>query len=67
MSWKPAVKVFGESAWSYNALRFDSKAECEAWLRDLSARWTLVKEWQAQESNDPVNYRFTDGELVEAG
>ena len=67
MSWKPAVKVYGESGWSYNGLRFESREECEAWLRDLYRRWTLVKEWQAQESDDPVNYRFTDGELVEAG
>lgn len=64
MSWKTAVKVFGEPQWNYNALRFETREEAEAWGRDLARRWTLVEKWEPQESDDPVNYRIQDGQLV---
>lgn len=68
MSWKTAVKVSGEPDWSYNALRFATKEEAEAYGEDLANRWVLVREVEAQEDDEPVNYQFVNGilhELVE--
>ena len=55
-SWKPEVRVNGQ--WSTNALRFASKAEAEASVRELMSRWWVPDEGRAAESSDPVNYRF---------
>ena len=64
-SWKPVVKVSNEEKWHDNALRFASKDEAERSARDLSFRWLLVKAWDAQESEDPVNYSYTlEGKLI---
>ena len=63
MSWKTAVKVRGESGWSYNALRFATQEEAEAYGEDLYRRWLLVERCEAQETDEPVNYRFSDGLL----
>jgi hypothetical protein len=45
---KFCVEVVADSGgkWACNALRFDSKAEAEAYGRDLAARWTAVREWR---------------------
>ena len=61
MSFKPAVLVQG--AWSHNALCFATKAEAEDNARELMNRWMLVEDSRADESTDPVNYRWVDGKL----
>jgi hypothetical protein len=58
MSWRPMVLVSGE--WAGNGLRFATKAEAEKNARDLMGRWILVRETRADESSDPVNYRWDD-------
>jgi hypothetical protein len=55
-SWKPEVLVDG--AWCSNALRFATKQEAEASVRELMSRWYVPSDGRAGESNDPVNYRF---------
>lgn len=55
-SWRPEVKTSGE--WTANALRFATKAEAEANAKNLMWRWTLVTDYRAVESDDPVNYRW---------
>lgn len=55
-SWKPEVLVDG--VWSTNALRYATKAEAEASVRELMSRWWVPTDGRASESNDPVNYRF---------
>lgn len=61
MSWKPAVKTIGNGdKWSYNALRFATKEEALASAKDLASRWTLVVDYDAHESDDPVNYKLVD-------
>ena len=60
MSWKPAVKTIGNEAWGYNALRFATKEEALASAKDLMRRWSLVVEYDAHESADPVNYKLVD-------
>jgi hypothetical protein len=63
MSWKPEVIADSTGQWYGNGLRFETKAEAEANVLDLSYRWTLVRDTRAVESDDPVNYRYVDGHL----
>ena len=64
-SWKPVVLVMNEEKWHGNALRFATKDEAQRSARDLMHRWLLVKAWDAQESDDPVNYTYTlEGQLI---
>lgn len=62
MSYRPMVYVQGE--WAGNGLRFATKEEALASARDLSLRWTLVIDYRADESDDPVNYALVDGRPV---
>jgi len=64
MSLKTAVQVKGEPGWSYNGLFFATSEEAEAWGQDLSRRWSLLEKWEAQPSNEPVNYKFENGQLI---
>ena len=64
MSFKTAVRIKGESRWTYNGLFFATSEEAEAWGRDLSRRWSLLEKWEAQTSNEPVNYKFENGQLI---
>lgn len=59
MSWKPAVLVEGE--WSTNGQAFATVEEARDSAQALQGRWTLVRDWRAVESNDPVNYRRENG------
>ena len=63
MSYKPEVITNSSGKWSDNALRFATQKEAEDNTRDLFGRWTLVTEWRATESNDPVNYAWVNGAL----
>lgn len=65
MSWKPEVIADSSGEWCGNALRFATKEEAEANVRDLYSRWTSVRETRVVESDDPVNYAWVDGHLVE--
>ena len=67
MSFRPMVLVQGE--WSGNALRFATREEAEANAADLFQRWLLPTDYRVDESDDPVNYRWIDGNLepVDAG
>jgi hypothetical protein len=67
MSWKPMVETVNEPGKFYgNALAFETKDEAERNARDLMGRWLLVTDCRADESTEPVNYRYTDdGKLVD--
>jgi hypothetical protein len=65
MSFKPEVIADNSGQWSGNALRFATREEAEANVKDLERRWILVRETRVVESNDPVNYRWEEGRLVE--
>jgi hypothetical protein len=63
-NWKPEVLVNGK--WSCNAVVFASEEEAIISARDLMSRWTLVMDYRAVPSNDPVNYVIVntdDGQL----
>jgi len=58
MSWKPEVIADSSGQFVGNALRFATREEAEAWVRDLSMRWTLVRETRVVECDDPVTDRI---------
>jgi hypothetical protein len=63
MSFKPEVIADTSGKWVGNALRFATREEAEANVRDLMMRWFAVHETRAVESDDPVNYRYANGRL----
>ena len=63
MSYAPEVIADNSGKWCGNALRFATKEEAEANVRDLFSRWMLVKETRVVESSDPVNYAWVNGRL----
>jgi len=64
MSYAPEVQTDNSGKWTGNALRFATEAEAQAWVLDLTLRWTLVRDARAVESTDPVNYAIVDGVLT---
>jgi hypothetical protein len=65
MSYKPEVIADASGKWSGNALRFATREEAESYVFDLSMRWTLVSDTRVIESDDPINYRWTEKGLRE--
>ena len=63
MSFKPEVIADTSNKWCGNALRFATRVEAEANVRDLMMRWFAVRETRIVVSDDPVNYRYVDGRL----
>jgi hypothetical protein len=63
MSFKPEVIADSSGKWCGNALRFATRQEAEANVGDLMTRWFAVRETRVVESDDPVNYRYVDGQL----
>ena len=63
MSFKPEVIAGTSGKWCGNALRFATREEAEANVRDLMMRWFAVQETRVVESDDPVNYRYVNGRL----
>lgn len=61
-----ATEVIADNSgkWCGNQLRFATKAEADAYVFDLSLRWTLVRDWRSVESPDPVNARWENGKAV---
>ena len=65
MSFKPEVIADSSGKFYGNALRFATREEAEANVRDLEMRWLAVRDTRVVESDDPVNYRYVDGKLIE--
>lgn len=63
MSWSPEVRTGSDPKFYGNALRFATKEEAEANVRDLMMRWFAVVETRVVETEDPVNYRWVDSRL----
>lgn len=61
MSYKPEVIADASGKWCSNELRFATTDEAEAYVTDLSIRWTLVRQRRVVESDEPVNARFVQG------
>ena len=55
-SWKPDVQTAGDGdAWSTNSLAFAKKEDAEAWVLNLSLRWTAVSDTRVVESDEEPN------------
>ena len=65
MSFKPEVVADSSGNFYGNALRIATREEAEANVRDPMMRWFAVRESRVVESDDPVNYRWDNGTLVE--
>ena len=65
MSWAPEVIADSSGKFYGNALRFATREEAEANVANLAMRWMLVRETRVVESEDPVNYAWVEGRLVE--
>ena len=63
MSFKFEVIADTSDKWCGNALRFATREETEANVRDLMMRWFAVRETRVVESDDPANDRYVDGRL----
>lgn len=63
-SYAPQVIADNSEKFVGNALRFATKEEALAQVRDLSMRWTAVIKTRVVETDDPVNYRYSDGRLI---
>ena len=63
MTFKLVVIADASGRWCGNALRFATREEAEANVRDLMMRWFAVRETRVVASDDPVNYRYVNGRL----
>jgi hypothetical protein len=54
-SYKVGVKTGNDMNWASNGLRFKTAEEAEAYGLDLAMRWTAVREYEVQESDDEPN------------
>jgi hypothetical protein len=54
-SWCAEFSTDGGLTWATNALRFETKAEAQAYGADLAMRWTAVTGFVASPRTDPVN------------
>jgi hypothetical protein len=64
MSWKVEVIADRSGKWTSNQLRFATKPEADAYGRDLEARWTLVDEWRAVETDDAATHHWNGDGVV---
>ena len=64
ISWKAEVIADNSGKWVGNMLRFATADEAATYVADLSMRWMLVRATRVVESEDPVNYRIRDGEVM---
>jgi hypothetical protein len=60
-SWAPEVIADSGGRWSRNRLRFATKAEAEANVSNLAARWTRVTDTRVVETDDPINSAWVAG------
>ena len=58
VSFAPQVRVYGETKFVGNALRFATETEAKQQVHDLSMRWLLVEETRVVPSADPVTCRW---------
>lgn len=63
MSYKPEVCTDGSGEFYGNDLAFATYDEALANARDLSNRWMMVRDFRAQESDEPVSHTYADGVL----
>jgi hypothetical protein len=63
-SWKSEVITNGEGEWVSNRLRFATFNEANEYVHDLAERWDMVTDTRVVPCDDPVSYRYINGELL---
>ena len=61
MSFAPEVIADDTGKWYGNSLRFATRDEAMANVKDLFTRWTLVTDYRVVESSLPVTHRWVPG------
>lgn len=64
MSQKVMVRGTGEKTFVSNALRFATVQEAESYAQDLYSRWFGMDEYRIEESEEPVNYKWENGQAI---
>jgi hypothetical protein len=62
-SWKARFMVDGK--WCDNEVRIGDEKEAVLYAKHKFHAWTLPSDWCVAESEDPPNYRYEQGVLVE--
>jgi hypothetical protein len=65
VSYKAEVIADRSGEWTGNALRFATHDEAKAYVEDLMWRWTAVRDVRVVQCEDPVNYAWRDGKVVQ--
>ncbi len=63
MSYKPMFK-FADGSTVGNAQRFATEQEAIDSAQERFMGWTMPTDYFAEESSDPVNYRFEEGDIA---
>ena len=58
MSYKPAIKVFGEEPYYTNSQAFGTYDEAEKSARSRHWNWIMAESYRVEESDQPVNYMW---------
>lgn len=66
-SYAVAVIADASGEWCRNTLRFATSEEAEEYAKDLEWRWTSVREYRVEPTQDPVNYVWKDGKSEPIG
>lgn len=64
MNYKPGVSTDESGKLYTNALVFATREEAIASAEELMMRWMAVRSTGVVETEEPVNYRFVDGQNV---
>jgi len=64
MNYRYTIKVLGDPKFYNNAVVFATEAEAVSAAICKATLWTLAEDWQVEETSDPANYGFEDGQLV---
>ena len=60
MSFKAFFSTNYGTSWATNALAFATREEAEQYASDLLLRWWAPTNYEVRESDEPVNYRWTN-------
>jgi hypothetical protein len=64
MSWKYEIKVCGDPKFYQNSVVLATKEEAEKAGRNKHWNWTQAEEYRVVEVDEPVNYKWVDGEGI---
>jgi hypothetical protein len=64
VSFRAEVITNREGDWVSNRCRFATIEEASGYVTDLWRRWTMVTDIRVVNCDDPVNFRYINGELL---